>query len=75
MVLDYNKMEHHQRQTSSANTFRDGDDQQDNAPATINIRSEPILAIDQERDIALVTEEVIDGKWKSHHNDCPLTFR
>lgn len=64
MVLDYNKLHvNRRRKTSSSNGSRDTDREQQDMPATTNMRSEPIFANDQDCDVALITEEVIDGKW------------
>ncbi|KAF2165157.1 hypothetical protein M409DRAFT_67433 [Zasmidium cellare ATCC 36951] len=50
----------------TSNESRERDSKQTNLPATTNIRSEPIFATDQDCDVALITEEVIDGLAIAH---------
>ena len=65
MVLDYNKVNTQKRNTSESIGSRDSESYQPNKPTTTNIRNEPIFAVDQECDVALITEEVIDGKSRT----------
>lgn len=61
MVLDYSKVNTMKRKKSDDSLSQDSDRQEPKMPTTTSLKSEPLFATDQECDIALITEEVIDG--------------
>ncbi|EME47584.1 hypothetical protein DOTSEDRAFT_50958 [Dothistroma septosporum NZE10] len=66
MVLDYNKVKTRKRNTSDDRSSQDSDRHEPKMPTTTSLKSEPLFATEQECDIALITEEVIDGLASGH---------
>lgn len=67
MVLDYNKVNTVKRKTSATSQFsHDSSEQPDKMPTQAGIKNEPLFATDQDCDVALITEEVIDGLATGH---------
>lgn len=66
MVLDYSKVNTMKRKKSDDSLSQDSDRQEPKMPTTTSLKSEPLFATDQECDIALITEEVIDGLATGH---------
>ncbi|KJX98925.1 hypothetical protein TI39_contig382g00015 [Zymoseptoria brevis] len=64
MVLDYNKVSNMRRaSTSSSNDPANRDSKM---PTTTNLRQEPLFVTDQSVDVALLTEEVVEGLAMTH---------
>ncbi|KXT15869.1 hypothetical protein AC579_5526 [Pseudocercospora musae] len=69
MVLDYSKVNtlKHKSSAQSAGSSQDSAERDEpKAPAATSLRADPIFAVEQECNVALVTEEVIDGLAIGH---------
>jgi hypothetical protein len=67
MVLDYNKVSTMRR--ASACSSNESANRDSKMPTTTNLRQEPLFVTDQSVDVALLTEEVVDGE----HEDRELS--
>lgn len=64
MVLDYSKVNtlKHKSSTQSAGSSQDSAERNEpKAPTATSLRADQLFAVEQECNVALVTEEVVDG--------------
>lgn len=66
MVLDYSKVNSHKHESSnqsvSSSQGSNKTKEPKNSTNANDLRTEPLFVTDQECDVALITEEVVDGR-------------
>lgn len=73
MVLDYNKVSIMKDSATESNATQDStNDDHHEVPTSSNIRNQSLFATDQDCDIALITEEVVDGACSGHCLVAPI---